>query len=325
MTFASPYWFLCLAFLPLWWWLGKKRGPSFFSMPIFEHFGIGGWRIRARSRLEPLRILTLLFMVMALSRPQWRWLEDKVIADAMDIILAMDISPSMLSKDLKPDRLSVAKQVARDFVGNRRFDRIGLVLFSAEAFTQCPLTTQTTLLQSFIEAVEVGRLEDGTAIGMGLAVAINRLKDSPSKTRIIILLSDGAHNDGYLSPAQAANMAAKWGIRVYTVGIGTTGMVETPAQRAPDGSYFFGWQKMVFKGTLLEEVARITGGRFYRAHSENDLKDIYMDIDRLEKTPLEIRKILHLKELYVFPLGLALIGMLLELLLKYIFIRSLTT
>lgn len=286
--------------------------------------GPSSWRSRARRILPILRLVAMTFAILALSRPQLLWQEKKVKADALDIVLALDISPSMLSKDFDPDRLAVAKRVAIDFVEKRPYDRLGLVAFSAEAFTQCPLTTDRRVVQKFIQDLEVGRLEDGTAIGMGLATAINRLKDSKSKSKLVILLTDGENNAGYISPEQAAELAATLGVRVYTVGIGTEGIVMSPAQRAPDGTYFFAPRQMAFDTELLQQIAARTHGRFYRAYSEGDLAGIYNEIDQLEKTKIEVRTITRTSEIYHWFLGIALLLLLAEVCMRWGFLRSIT-
>lgn len=282
------------------------------------------WRTRFRPFLRWLRPLALLMLVIALARPQQLWQEEKVKADALDIMLALDISPSMLSKDFDPDRLSVAKKVATDFVEKRPYDRLGLVAFSAEAFTQCPLTTDRNIVKEFISELTVGRLEDGTAIGMGLATALNRLKDSPARSKLVILLTDGEDNAGYISPMQAAGLAHSLGIRVYTVGIGTEGAVMSPSARNPDGSYQFQYQEMSFDTRLLQEMADSTNGKFYRAFSENDLAGIYREIDRLEKTRVEVTTIKHTTEYFGWFITAAVVLMLLELLLRHWLLRSIT-
>jgi Ca-activated chloride channel family protein len=266
--------------------------------------------------------MALLVLIVAMARPQLKWNEEKIKADALDIVLSMDISPSMLSRDFEPDRLIVSKQVAADFVENRPHDRIGLVAFSAEAFTQCPLTTDKKVVKSFIQELTVGRLEDGTAIGMGLATAVNRLKDSPSKSKVVVLITDGENNAGYIAPMQAAEMAKTLGIRVYTVGIGTEGVVMSPAQRNPDGSYSFAPRYMRFDTELLKEMAALTGGKFYRARTERDLKYIYGEIDRLEKTKIEVSTIRRTTDYFHWFIGAAVVLLLLELLAAWLFLRS---
>ncbi len=280
------------------------------------------WRSRIRYRLPWLRWAALLLLIVAMARPQRKWQEEKVKADAVDIMLALDISPSMLSRDFEPDRLAVAKKVAINFVEKRPYDRLGLAAFSAEAFTQCPLTTDRRVIASFIQTLQVGRLEDGTAIGMGLATAINRLKDSPSRSKLVILLTDGENNAGYIEPMQAAEIAKSLGIRVYTVGIGSEGVVMSPAQRNPDGSYIYAPRQMVFDTELLQQMASLTGGKFYRAYSEQDLEGIYAEIDQLEKTQIEVTTLQRSKDYFHWILGAVVVLLLLEMLGRWGLLRS---
>ncbi|MFN0037168.1 MAG: vWA domain-containing protein [Saprospiraceae bacterium] len=323
MSLAAPFWLLLL--LPLAWLTWRRREGISLRMPYSgEPFGKHSIRTKTRAKLPMLRWLALAFLVAAMARPQRKWEEEKIKADALDIVLSMDISPSMLSKDFDPDRLSVAKRVAADFAGKRPHDRIGLVAFSAEAFTQCPLTTDRRVVQTFINELTVGRLEDGTAIGMGLATAINRLKDSPSRSKIVVLLTDGENNAGYISPLKAAEIAQSLGVRVYTVGIGTEGVVMSPAERNPDGSYSFAPRFTKFDTQLLEEMAAATGGKFYRAVSEGDLEAIYAEIDRLEKTKIEISTVRRTTDYFHWFIGAAVFLLLIEILGVWGLLRSAT-
>lgn len=324
MTLATPAWLLL--FLPLLWlWRNRRSVGIAMRMPQSnEAFSGKTWRSWVRPYLQWLRWLALGLLIVAMARPQRKWMEEKVKADALDIVLAMDISPSMLSKDFEPDRLSVAKKVAADFVEKRPHDRMALVAFSAEAFTQCPLTSDRKVVQAFIRELTVGRLEDGTAIGMGLATAINRIKDSPSRSKIVILLTDGENNAGYISPIQAAEIASSLGVRVYTVGIGSEGIVMSPAQRNPDGTYMFAPRRMMFDTELLEQIAEETNAKFYRAYSERDLEGIYAEIDRLEKTKIEVTTVQRTKDYYEWFISIAVIFLLLEIVSRWSILRSVT-
>lgn len=323
MTLAAPFWLLLL--LPLAWLMRRGQKQQTIRLPQAGAADLSvGWKSNLRNRWKWLRWLALTFLILAMARPQIHWIEEKIKADALDIVLSMDISPSMLSKDFEPDRLVVSKQVAADFVEKRPHDRIGLVAFSAEAFTQCPLTIDKKVVKTFINELTVGRLEDGTAIGMGLATAVNRLKESPSKTKIVVLITDGENNAGYIAPMQAAEIAQTLGIRVYTVGIGTEGVVMSPAQRNPDGTYSFAPRYMRFDTQLLEEMASATGGKFYRARSERDLQFIYGEIDRLEKTKIEISTIKRTTDYFHWCIAVAVILLVLEILGAWVFLRSVT-
>ena len=328
MILAQPIWLLLLLLLPLLAWRRRRAGKQdllVLLMPDREALKGGiTWRVWARRWLPGMRWTALALLALAMARPQELWEEQKIKADAVDIMLALDISPSMLSRDFEPDRLTVAKQVAANFVENRPYDRLGLVAFSAEAFTQCPLTTDRRVVQQFLRDLQVGRLEDGTAVGMGLATAVNRLKDSPSKSKVVILLTDGESNAGYISPLKAAEIAQKLSIRVYTVGIGTNGIVMSPARRNPDGSYdYVPWQ-MEFNTELLGEMASMTGGKFYRAWSEEELQGIYSEIDQLEKTKIEVTVIRHQTDFFYWFVGVAVVLLLLESLLRWTLLRSVT-
>lgn len=328
MVLANPFWLLLL--IPLcygFWYQHRKAGPA-PALTVSSGWRNGqarGWRSRVRARMPLLRPVALVLLCLAMARPQRKWQEEIIKADALDIVLTMDISLSMLSRDFEPDRLAVAKQVAAAFVLKRPHDRIGLVAFAAEAFTQCPLTTDKNVVQGFIRELQVGRLEHGTAIGMGLATAVNRLKDSSSPSKIVILLTDGENNAGYIPPIDAAEIAQTFGVRVYTIGIGSEGVVMSPEGQNPDGSYFFAPRLMHFDTELLEQVAQMTGGRFYRAESETDLQGIYDEIDRLEKTKIEIKTLQRSKEIFYWPLGLAIILLLLDFWLRRIWLRSVTS
>lgn len=328
MALAQPFWLILLFFLIL---LVRRhratRGRQHAAFQLSQGIpaGLGQtWRTRAARLLPYLRWLALALLIVAMARPQRHWIERKVKADAIDIVLAMDVSLSMLSRDFSPDRLSVAKLVAVDFVEKRPYDRIGLVAFSAEAFTQCPLTTDKVVVQNFIRELKPGILEHGTAIGMGLATAVNRLRESPAASKVVILLTDGENNAGYIQPLQAAEMARALGVRVYTVGIGTEGMVLTPEGINPDGSYFFAMRYTKFDTKLLQEMARLTQGKFFRARTVEDLAGVYDEIDQLEKTKIEFSENYHTDELFIWPAGLAIALLLLEILLRYFALRTIT-
>jgi Ca-activated chloride channel homolog len=319
---AQPLWLLLLLPVVWVWWRQRRFVAHLAVSQVATVQTAANWRSRLRRNLPWLRALALACLCVALARPQRQWQEEKVKAEALDIMLAMDISLSMLSRDFDPDRLSVAKQVAVDFVRKRPYDRIGLVAFAAEAFTQCPLTTDKDVVQGFIRELQVGRLEHGTAIGMGLATAVNRLKDSESPGKIVILITDGENNAGYIAPMKATELAATFGIRVYTVGIGSDGVVMSPEGQNADGSYFFAPRMMQFNTELLEQMADSTKGKFYRALSGQDLVGIYSEIDRLEKTKVEIRTISRTQEYFLFPLLAGIVLLLLEFLIGRVWLKS---
>ena len=327
MLLAAPFWLLLLLPIGGLFWRERRRksGGIFLRLPQDNaSLGATTWRARAQRLMPWLRWLALAALVLAMARPQKKWEQEKIKADAVDIVLSLDISPSMLSRDFEPDRLAVAKRVAIEFVEKRPYDRLGLVAFSAEAFTQCPLTTDRRVVQVLIDELQVGRLEDGTAIGMGLATAVNRLKDSQSRSKVVILLTDGENNAGYIAPMQAAEIARTLGVRVYTVGIGTEGIVMSPAQRLPDGSYAFAPRHMTFDTELLKQMAQETGAKFYRAYSERDLEGIYAEIDQLEKTRIEVSTVRRTTDYFHLFITVAVALLLLEILGRWWLLRTVT-
>ncbi len=328
MYITQPWWLLLLVVpLLLAYRLRKKArfGHLFFGMSTAQALTEDNtWRTAVAARLPLLPIMALSLLALALARPQQRWQEQKIRAEAVDIMLVLDVSPSMLTRDFEPDRLTVAREVAGRFIRKRGADRIGLVLFSAEAFTLCPLTTDHAWLQNALKQMQIGRLEDGTAIGMGIATAVNRLKDSASKSKVIVLLTDGENNAGYISPTMAAEMAQLFGIRIYVIGIGTTGVVLSPVQRNPDGTYVYAPRQTSLDTELLEKIAATTKGKFYRAWTEKDLADIYDEIDRLEKTPIEVTTSQRTADGFSLLLWMAIGLLLLEVLLRWAWLRSIT-
>jgi Ca-activated chloride channel family protein len=242
---------------------------------------------------------------LALARPQLTLKEEEVNAEGIDIIISMDTSSSMLNRDFRPNRIEASKKMAAEFVTKRKYDRIGLVVFAAEAFTQCPLTTDHAVIRSFISSLQCGMLEDGTAIGMGLASAVNRLKESEAKSKIIILLTDGLNSEGYINPDTAADIAKEFGIKIYTIGIGRAGRFKNSIDEP-----------------LLNAIAQKTGGLYYRAQSEAALSQIYDQIDQLEKTKVEINTFKRYSEEFRRFLTWGLIFLGLEYLLKYTLLKT---
>ena len=326
IEFANPEFFPLLLLLPLvaWWYRGQhKTHYAPITMSNLTAFrGQSSWRGRARALLPVLRALAFVSLVMALVRPQALLREEDVQAEGIDIMLTLDLSSSMLAQDFEPDRLEVAKQVAADFVKKREFDRIGLIVFSGEAFTQCPLTTDHKVVQEFLGNLKCGFLQDGTAIGMGLASAVNRVKDSPAKSKIIILMTDGVNNAGYFKPEDAMELAKTLGVKVYTIGIGSTGEAMTPIGRRNDGKYVFGLSPVEIDETLLQNIAIATGGKFYRATNNRELEQIYVEIDRLEKSKIDVTTVKRRTELFGKWVLLALILLVLELGLRYTIFRT---
>jgi len=325
-TFAQPWALLLLLLAPLvgWWYYRQRdqRYPNLRMSSLAALAGVSSWRTRLRILLPWLRGVALVALVIALARPQRTLQEESIKAEGIDIVLAMDLSSSMLAQDFSPNRLEASKQVAIDFVNKRLYDRISIVAFAGEAFTSCPLTTDHDVVRTFISTLACGALEDGTAIGQGLATAINRVKDSEVVSKIIILLTDGVNNAGYLPPEMAANIAREFGIKVYTIGVGSQGEALTPVSRDPFGRYRYDIAKVEIDEALLMQIAETTDGRYFRATSQEELQKIYDLIDQLEKTTIETTVVKRYQERFRgFALWVA-IALLLELILRYTVLRS---
>jgi len=328
ITFANPGFLLLLALIPLlafWYYYRHKKRYASFQFSNLQAFG-GRSSLRGllRSILLPaLRLGALGLFIVALARPQATLKEEIVKAEGIDIMLVTDISSSMLAKDFNPNRLEASKKVAMDFIAKRPHDRIGLTVFAGEAFTQCPLTTDHAVINRFLTDLKVGILEDGTAIGLGLASAVNRLKESEADSKIVILLTDGENNAGeYVKPLTAAEIAKELGVKVYTIGVGTIGRALAPVGRRGNGEYVFGQAQVRIDEKLLKEIAKMTNALYFRATNQQSLVAIYNQIDKLEKTEIEVTTIKRYSEEF-YPwvlLGLILIG--LETLLRYTIFRT---
>ena len=302
--------------------VGRHKVPAMkvFTASHFLKSGIKSYKNYLLHLPFILRVLTLSMVIVVLARPQStnRWQNTDV--EGIDIMLAMDVSTSMLAMDLSPNRLEAAKQVAAEFVNGRPNDNIGLTIFAGESFTQCPLTVDHTVMLNMLNAVKCdiaaqGIIEDGTAIGMGVANAVSRLKESKAKSKVIILLTDGSNNRGEISPEAAAEIAKQFGIRVYTIGVGTNG--EAP--------YPYGGQvinvPVEIDETTLNKIATITDGNYYRATSNSALKEVYEKIDKLERTKLSVKEFSSREEEYALFAAIALASLLLELLLRFTLLR----
>jgi Ca-activated chloride channel family protein len=277
------------------------------------------WKNYARHLPFVLRQGVFALLVLVVARPQSSNSWENVTTEGIDIIISLDISGSMLAEDFKPNRLEASKAVAMEFIAGRPDDRMGLVVFSGESFTQCPLTTDHAVLMNLFQGIQSGIIEDGTAIGLGLANAVNRIKDSDAKSRVIILLTDGMNNRGEIAPVTAAEIAKTYGVRVYTVGVGTLGMAPYPFRTA------FGIQyqnvKVEIDEGVLKEIASMTGGKYFRATNNQKLKEIYQEIDKLEKSRIDVKEISTKTEEYQRYLWLALILLLAEIGLRLTFFR----
>lgn len=268
---------------------GSRRSAR-IPLPTLSALVRTPFDLRAVMRPLPmaLGLAGLSVLVLAMARPQSKDNWQDVKREGIDIIMAMDLSGSMLAKDLKPDRLEASKRVGVEFIDGRPNDRIGLVVYEGEAFTQCPLTTDHRVLKDLLSTSRSGLLEPGTAIGMGLATAVNRLRESEAKSKVIILLTDGVNNQGSIEPADAAQLAEGQGVRVYTVGVGTRGKALMPVARYPNGQFRYDYVDVDLDEATLTQVADLTGGRYFRATDEHKLREIYQEIDRLEKTRMQV-------------------------------------
>lgn len=271
-----------------------------------------------------LRCLAIILLIVALARPQSSLSWQNITTEGIDVILSMDVSLSMLAQDLKPNRIQAAKDVAIDFISERPNDRIGLVVFSGEGFTQCPLTTDHAVVKNLLSDIKTGMLADGTAIGMGLATAVNRIKDSEAKSKVIILLTDGVNNAGNVAPETAAEIAKAFGVRVYTIGAGSKGMAYSPVGMYPNGQYAFDYVPVSIDEPLMRKIAETTGGKYFRATSTKGLRQVYKEIDKLEKTKIEVTEYRKKSEEYLPFLLLSLLFLIIEFMLKHIYLRSIT-
>jgi Ca-activated chloride channel homolog len=330
MEFANKEYFILLILLVpyvLWYFLGRKnREPSMRISDTSAYIDAPkSWRIRLLHAPMLLRCVTFVLVVIILARPQTHNAWDNKSVEGIDIMLAMDISASMLAEDLKPNRMEAAKNVAAEFISGRPNDNIGLTIFAGEAFTQCPMTTDHASLQNLLHGVRMdmvlkGLIQDGTTVGMGLSNAVLRLKDSKAKSKVVILLTDGANNCGDISPMTAAQIAKSLGIRVYTVGVATNDVAPYPVPVAGGVQYINRPAEVDTK--TLKAISSMTGGNYYRATNNKELKKIYSDIDKLEKTKLTVKKFSKRYEAYMpFAWG-ALFAMLIEVLLRTTILRK---
>jgi Ca-activated chloride channel homolog len=326
VVFAYPIvlWFLLILPILLLWYIfiGNRREPAVRYSTLSLLGGIPK-TLRERLRNIPfvIRLLALGLLIVALARPQSFSTGENIYTEGIDIAIVMDISGSMLAEDLRPNRLEAAKNVIDEFVQKRETDRIGLVIFSREAFTQCPLTIDYGVLRGLLKEVKTGMITDGTAIGNGIANGVNRLKESDAKSKVIILLTDGVNNAGEIDPLSAAQIAETFGVRIYSIGVGTRGNAPFPVQ-TPFGVRY----QMVpveIDEPLMKKISSITDGKYFRATNNKELQSIYEEIDRLEKTRVEITSYRSARELFYPWLGVGLLLLLLEFILSRTFFRKL--
>ncbi|MDQ1771186.1 vWA domain-containing protein [Labilibaculum euxinus] len=325
IEFANPeYFYLLILLIPLiaWYILKDKNAHASIQVSTLKSFHSSAktYKYYLRHALFVFRVLAIVFLVLAVARPQSSNSRRDVTTEGIDIVMSLDISSSMLARDFEPDRLEAAKEVAVNFISGREDDKIGLVIFSGESFTQCPLTTDHAVLINLFNDIQSGMIEDGTAIGLGLANAVNRLKDSKSKSKVVILLTDGVNNQGEIAPITAAELAKTFGIRVYTIGIGTMGMAPYPIQTA----FGISMRNMPVKidEEVLQQIADMTGGQYFRATDNNKLKAIYEQIDKLEKSKIEVKQYITKSEEYLIFALLAALFLLLEIALRNSILRN---
>lgn len=315
MTFANPaYLFLLLLIVPLiaayvWKLRLSQASMEMSSSEAFDVKGMTTAKVRLRHLPFVLRMVAIALVIVILARPQSTDSWQNSSTEGIDIMMAMDISGSMLARDLRPDRLTAAKNVAASFINGRPNDNIGLVVFSGESFTQCPLTTDHAVLLNLFKDIQSGMIEDGTAIGVGLANAVSRIKDSQAKSKVIILLTDGSNNRGEIAPVTAAEIARTFGIRVYTIGVGTQGEAPYPF-RLPGGTIQMQMVPVDIDEPTLQQIASITGGQYFRATNNSSLKSIYAEIDKMEKTKISVREFSKKQEEYT-RIALVVLGLLL--------------
>lgn len=325
IEFAHPqFFYLLLVLVPMIaWYIWKLNAQDqsirFSSLKAFKNYGTS-YKLYLKHALFVLRLLAIALIVVVLARPQSTDKWKDISTEGIDIVLSLDISSSMLAQDLKPDRLKAALEVADDFIGERVNDRIGLVVFAGESFTQCPITTDHDVLINLLKEVKTGLIEDGTAIGMGLANAVNRLKESEAKSKIVILLTDGENNKGEISPLTAAEIAANYGIRVYTIGVGTRGQAPYPVQT------LFGMQTQMMDVNIdeptLKEISKITDGQYFRATDNKSLAEIYQEIEKLEKTKINVNEFSNKNEEFFWWGVLALVLLLIEIVIRKTVLKS---
>ena len=328
LSFLNPEFFWLLLLIPAAAaWLYLKRNQQTATLKISSTAGFTGSKsffVRLYPFLGVFRLLALTALIVAMARPRTVDISNKTkTTKGIDIVMAIDVSGSMLAKDLKPNRMKALKKVAASFVDERPNDRIGLVVYASEAYTKTPVTSDKAIIQQAIESIKYDNvLQDGTGIGMGLATAVNRLKDSKAKSKVIILLTDGVNNAGFIEPETASDIAKQYGIKVYTVGIGTNGMAEFPYAIAPNGQFLFRMMQVEIDEQLMKNIARKTDGKYFRATSNNKLEEIYAAINKLETTEIEELKFYDYDEKYRPFVWLAGFLLLLELGLRNTVYRS---
>jgi Ca-activated chloride channel homolog len=317
--------FLILPIVMLWYVLKYKEQTAEFKISSIKGFKIeNSWLPKLKHLMFALRLCALALLILALARPQTVDVSTKTkTTRGIDIVMAIDVSASMLAKDLKPTRLDALKSVAAEFIKGRPNDRIGLVEYAGESYTKTPITSDKSIVLRSLRDIKYNTIiEGGTAIGMGLATSVNRLKDSKAKSKIIILLTDGVNNSGFIDPNTASELAAEYGIKTYTIGLGTNGMALSPIGQLPNGKFQYGRVQVEIDEDLLMEIADATEGKYFRATNNKKLKEIYKEIDKLEKTDVEEFKFYNYEEKFRPLVLLAGLLLLIELLFRFTIFRS---
>lgn len=328
IQFAEKQWFWLLLFIPLmvFWYIWKlhkhEAEINYSSFSLLNNIKASS-RARLRHSLFVLRLAAFTLLICALARPQSKssWKDTKT--EGIDIVISMDVSLSMLAKDFNPNRLEVAKEVILNFIDGRPNDRIGLVLFGGEAFTQCPLTTDHKVLKNMFPQIRAGMLNQGTAIGLGLANAVARIKDSKAKSKVIIFISDGVNNVGEISPITAGELAKTYGVRVYCIGVGSKGKALQPVAMYAEGQYEYDYVDVDVDEQVMTEISDLTGGKYFRATNEKGLIEIYAEIDKMERSIVSERNFSKKAE-HFLPLALAaFLLLLMEFVLRYTYFKTL--
>lgn len=325
IKFANPEFLFLLVLIPVlvvWYFYRLKRNHADLRVSDISGFDGTGRSLKmvAYHSLYVIRLLAITILIFALARPQTNLSRQDVTVEGIDLVIALDVSGSMLAMDFKPDRLEASKAIAVEFIDGRPGDRIGLVIFSGETFTQCPITTDHAVLKNLFMDIKSGMIEDGTALGDGLATAVNRLRGSKAISKVIILLTDGINNMGSLDPRSAAEIAKLYGIRIYTIGVGTIGMAPYPVQTP------FGMQTQMeevkIDEPLLKEIAKTTDGKYFRATNNEKLRAVYKEIDKMEKSKIDVTEFRKKKEEFL-PLVLVAFALLgIEFLLRYLYLKN---
>ena len=326
--FATPDYLWLLSIIPLvvgWHVFTRKKSQAVLKISSLEGFrSKSSFLSRLQSLLFVLRILSLVLIVMALARPQTMDVSTRTKTNkGIDIVMAIDISSSMLAQDLKPNRLTALKRVAASFIDDRVSDRIGLVIYAGESYTKTPITSDRAIVKNALSKIEFeGLIDDGTAIGMGLATAVNRLKESRAKSKVIILLTDGVNNSGFIDPKIASELAVEYEIKTYTIGLGSNGTARAPVGILPNGKFQYGLTKVEIDEELLKNIAINTGGLYFRATNNKKLEEIYNEINKLEKTEIEEFKYYNYEEKFRPLILLALTLLIIEWLMRNTLFRS---